>query len=241
MPDPNTFHWAVKVSRRDIKRLYDSDANGLLDEDLLDQIMFTIHARVVDMFEVREAQTFGRVTCRNCGARVVQPFYMGSRNRDVALACDQCGWQTTCREYLASYSGKDLLPGSRADLFQEFLDRFPAAHTPQEKILLLDWLIHSFHIQSGVSNRLVAMNVISGTRNQLIELLTSLAATGEGQPVKEEWLAEENHPIRRFRRKYPSHARVLEVAAKLGISGRTSMPENELIAEILRLDPEMAE
>jgi hypothetical protein len=35
-------------------------------------------------------------------------------------------------------------------------------------------------------------------------------------------------------------AKVLEVAAQLGISGRSKMPENELISEILRLAPELA-
>ena len=30
------FHWAGRVSRRDIQRLYESDARGLLDEELLE-------------------------------------------------------------------------------------------------------------------------------------------------------------------------------------------------------------
>jgi hypothetical protein len=33
----------------------------------------------------------------------------------------------------------------------------------------------------------------------------------------------------------------MEVAARLGIRGRSKMPENELISEILRLAPEMGE
>jgi hypothetical protein len=34
MPEQEKFHRAGKVSRRDIRRLYESDAQGLLDEDL---------------------------------------------------------------------------------------------------------------------------------------------------------------------------------------------------------------
>jgi hypothetical protein len=83
-----------------------------------------------------------------------------------------------------------------------------------QKIQLLDWLIHEFHIQSGVSGRLVAMNTIQGSRDQLVELL--------------------------FRRVYTSHAQVLGVAAQLGIPGRNKMAENVLISEILRLAPELA-
>ena len=241
MADSDKFHWAGKVSRRDIQRLYDSEAQGLLDEDLLEKVMYTLHARVCDMFEVREAQQHGKVKCRSCGATVPQPLWYGGRNKDVPLRCEQCGWETTCGEFFESYTGKDMLPGSRRELFEEFLERFSLARQPKEKMLLLDWLIHEFHVQSGVASRLVAQNVIQGSRQQLIELLTALAGSDSGQASKEAWQATEDDPIRRFRRKYPSHAKVLEVAARLGIRGRTKMPENELISEILRLKPELAE
>ena len=222
MPNPNLFHWAAKVSRRDIQRMY------------------TLHARVLDMFEVREAQQFGRVNCRACGNLVPQPFWMGGLHKDTPLVCPRCGWQTSCGEFYESYTGKDLLPGSRTELFQDFLARFPAARTPQEKMLLLDWLIHVFHVHSGVAGRLVAMNVIQGSRDQLVELLSTLAAL-EGDPgTKEAFLAEEDNPIRRFRQKYGSRAKILEVAARLGIRGRNKMAENDLIAEILRLAPDLA-
>lgn len=241
MPEPDHFHWAGKVSRRDIQRLYESDAKGLLDEDLLDRVMYAIHTRVQDMFEVREAQQTGRVKCRACGAPIPQPYWMGGKNKANRLTCPQCGWQVTCGEYYGSYTGKDLLPGSRTALFEEFLERFPTAQTAPQKMLLLDWLIHAFHVQSGVAGRLVAMNVIQGSRDQLIELLTALAAPDDKSASKAAFLAERDNPIRRFRRKVRSRARVMEIAAQLGIQGRSKMPENELISEILRLAPELAE
>ena len=241
MPDQEKFLWAAKVSRRYIQRLYESDAKGLLDEDLLEKVMFTIHARVCDMFEVMEAQKFGRVKCRSCGASLPQPYWMGGRNKHNPLECPQCGWRTTCGEYYESYTGKDLLPGSRRELFEEFLERHAIAHTPRDQMLLLDWLIHAFHEHSGISGRLVAMNVIQGSRDQLIELLETLASSAAGLATKQTFLAEIDNPILRFRRKYSSHAKVLAVAARLGIRGRTRMPEAELIAEILRLAPELAE
>jgi hypothetical protein len=241
MIEQNKFHWAGKVSRRDIQRLYESDARGLLDEELLDKVIYTIHARICDMFVVWEAQQFGRVTCRSCGALVPQPYWMGSQNRNNPLQCDHCGWQTTCGEFFESYTGKDLLPGIRKQLFQDFLDRLPPAHTPQEKMLLVDWLIHEFHVHAGVTRRMVAQNIIQGSRDQLTELLDGLAARQGGEAAKAAWLAEQDNPIRRFRLKYPSHAKVLTVAAQLGIRGRDRMPENELISEILRLAPELAD
>jgi hypothetical protein len=241
LPEQDKIRWAGKVSRTDIQRLYASDAQGLLDEELLEKVMYTIHARVSDMFEVWEAQQFGRVKCCRCGAPIPQPYRMGGGNKANVLACEQCGWQTTCGEFYDSYTGKDLLPGSRKELFQDFLERFTTAHTPPEKMLLIDWLIHAFHVHSGVSGRLVAMNVIQGSRDQLIELLSTLAAFEGGEAAKKAFLEEEDNPTRRFRRKYASHARVLEIAAQLGIQGRSKMPENELINEILRLAPQLAE
>jgi RNase P subunit RPR2 len=241
MSEFNQFHWAGKVSRRDIQKLYESDANGMLDEDLLDQVMFTLHARICDMFEVREAQQTGRVKCRKCGAPIAQPYRMGSTHRNDLMQCTQCGWETTCGEFFKSYTGKDLLPGSRKELFEEFLARLPAARTPQKKMLLLDWLIHEFHVHYGIAGRLVAQNVIQGSRAQLIDLLSTLAARQDGQALKDAWLAEEDNPIRRFRKRYSSHAKVLQVAAQLGIPGRGKLQENELIAEILRLKPELAQ
>ena len=152
MPNEDRFHWARRVSRRDIQRLYESDARGLLDEELLDQVHYAIYARVCDMFEVREAQQTGRVKCRACGAPIPQPYRMGTRNKNNVLKCDQCGWQVTCGEFYDSYTGGSMLPGSVADLFETYLARFPKARTPSDKMLLVDWLIHQFHVMQGVAS-----------------------------------------------------------------------------------------
>jgi RNase P subunit RPR2 len=241
MPAQDQYQWAKKIARKDIKRLYQSEALGMLDEELLDRVLYAIHARICDMFEVREAQQFGRVRCRSCGETLPQPFRMGSYYKSNPMQCANCGWCTTCGAFYDSYTGKDLLPGSRVDLFQEFLDRYPTASSSQAKMLLLDRLIHAFHVQSGVSGRLVAMNVIQGSRSELIELLTNLASNNSEESSKTAWLAEDNHPVRRFRKKYPSRKKILEIAARLGIQSRTKMPENELIVEILRLSPGLLE
>lgn len=145
--------------------MYESEAKDLLDEDLLDQVMFTNHARVCDMFEVREAQQHRRVKCRRCGEPVLQPFWMGGRFKPNILCCQKCGWQTTCGDFFDSYTG--------------------------------------------------------------------------GQAAKYTFMAEEDNPIRRFHQNFSSHVKVQQVAAQLGIHGRSKMPENGLISEIIRLAPEL--
>jgi hypothetical protein len=242
MQTPDKFHWAKRVSRRDIQRLYESDARGMLDEELLEQVHHAIHVRVCDMFEVRDAQQHGRVKCRICGAPIPQPFWMGGRNKDNPLQCAQCGWQTTCGKFYESYTGKSLLPGSMTNLFEEYLERFPQAQTPQQKMLLVDWLIHQFHVMQGVARMSVAKNVIQGSDDEVRDLIETLACGPNSTPglaPLDEWQATYYDPVRLFKQTH-SHSQVQEIAARLGIRGRSQMTEDELIPEILRLAPELA-
>jgi hypothetical protein len=89
----------------------------------------------------------------------------------------------------------------------------------------------------------VARNVIQGTDQQVRDLLAELASgpgSTPGLKDTQEWMQEGNHPVYSFRRTH-SHAKCLEIAAKLGIRGYTTMPEKELVAEIYRLAPELWE
>jgi hypothetical protein len=242
MPTHDTFGWAERVSRRDIQRLYESDARGMLDEELLDQVHYAIHARVCDMFEVREAQQFGQVQCRGCREPIPQPYQMGSRNKNKVLHCEQCGWSVTCGEYYASYTGRSMLPGSAFDLFARYLERFPKAQTRSEKLLLIDWLIHQFHVMQGVARMPVGQNVIQGTTAQVRDLIESLASgssSTQGLSSLEHWRSVYYDPVRLFKQSH-SHSQVQQIAAQLGIQGRSRMSEDELIPEILRLAPALA-
>lgn len=242
MIDQDKFHWAKKVSRRDIQRLYESDARGMLDEELLDEVHYAIYVRVRDMFEVREAQQHGRVKCRNCGEPVPQPYWFGGRNKNNVLKCKACGWETTCGEFYESYTGKSMLPGSMVDMFELYLERFPKAKTPSEKMLLIDWLIHQFHVMQNVARMPVGENIIQGTIDQVRELIESLASGPSSTPglsSLEEWQAVYYDPVRLFKQSH-SHSQVQKIAAQLGIRGRSQMSEDELIPEILRLAPELS-
>jgi RNase P subunit RPR2 len=242
MPVQDKFKWAKRVSRRDIQRLYESDAKGLLDKELLNEVHYAIYVRVCDMFEVREAQQFGRVTCRQCRAPIPQPYRMGTRNKNKILKCEKCGWQVTCGEFYNSYTGKSMLPGSVTELFDSYLARFSKAKTPAEKLLLIDWLIHQFHVMQGVPGKPVGQNVIQGTADQVRELIETLAygpGNARGLTALEDWQASYYEPVRLFKQRH-SHSQVQKIAAQLGILGRQQMPESELIPEILRLAPELA-
>jgi len=212
-PHLDRFHWAGKVSRRDIQRLDQSDAAGRLDEALLDRAVHGMHGRILDMFEVRQAQQHGLVRCRSCG------------------------------EFFDSYNGKDLLTGSRPDVFLGFLARWPSAHSTQGKMLLVDWLIHEFHAHAGIAGRPAARNVIQGSDRQVRELLDALAAgpaSTAGLTDRQAWAQAASDPIRAFRQSH-SWAKCQAIAAQLNISGRTTMRQDDLLAELYRRAPELFE
>ena len=242
-PEQDKFHWAKRVSRRDIQRLYESDAQGRLDEELLEQIHYAIHTRVCDMFEVREAQQFGQVKCRNCGTILPEPFRMGSRYKNQVLKCEACGWQVTCGEFFESYNGKSMLPASMTNMFEDYLARFPNAKTPPKKMQLLDWLIHQFHAHQGIAGKPVGVNIIQGTKDQVRDLIETLAngpSSTEGLASQDAWRTTYYDPVRMFKQSH-SHSEVQRIAEQLGISGRRLMSEDELIPEILRLTSGLAE
>lgn len=238
-PNSDKFHWAKRAPRRDIQRLYESEAVGRLNEELLDKVSGTIYARVADMLEVMQAQKRGVVTCRNCGKILLDPFRMGTRNKNNLLHCQECGWTVTCGEFYDSYTGERMLPGSVPQIFLNFIERWTIVHTPQEKMLLIDWLIHQFHMNQGIAGRPVGENVIQGTARQVSELIAGLAdGKIPGMTISDDWLIRYNNPIRLFRQRH-SYAEVLKMAAELGIQGRSTMSEDILVAEILRLAPEL--
>ena len=105
----------------------------------------------------------------------LQPYQMGTRNKQKILKCEKCGWQVTNGEFYKSYTGKSLLPGSVVDIFEGYLDRFSKARTPSQKMLLIDWLIHQFHVMQDVAQKPVGQKVIQGTADQVRALIETLA------------------------------------------------------------------
>lgn len=81
--------------------------------------------------------------------------------------------------------------------------------------------------------------MIQGTAEQVRELIETLATDPERYPVAE-WRTVYYSPVRLFKQAH-SHSQVQKFAADLGIKGRSQMPEEELIPEILHRAPELAE
>src|SRR5512145_2462405 len=98
--------WEKRVPKWKLRRLYESDAQGLLDEELLDEVGFTLLERCWDILKVASAQQ-GHVHCAHCDRQgkttlITRPPTRGDP-RSVELTCPICGWQITWGEYHLSF------------------------------------------------------------------------------------------------------------------------------------------
>jgi hypothetical protein len=175
------IEWGPRVPKWKLGRLYTSDAQGLLDEELLDDVGFILLERCRDILKVEDAQ-HGRVHCARCDRQgqttlITCPQTKGDP-RDAVLTCPVCGWQITWGDYHLSFKRKQLNPGGATDTFAAFVQAFPQAHTPQAKMAAIDRLIHEFHYSfkplPDVPTRPVGVNLIEGHLEDVIAFLDEL-------------------------------------------------------------------
>jgi hypothetical protein len=237
--------WSRRVDPLKIRRLYESDARGMLDRELLDDVGYGIYCRCQDMIEVSEAWR-GRVRCWGCGnvlhrrqGKLVAyaahgPTRIGGN--EEMLTCDRCGWQIAWGNYRKGLSGQNL--GTVVEDMATYVDCWPFARSPQTKLLLIDALIHAFHCWDGDTvGSPVGATVIRASAEEVLALLDELAygpgSTRGLAEVRQRWAArleaqKAQRPLSELR----------AIARELGIRGRSRMRRPELQAAIERVAPE---
>jgi len=136
--------WASRVNPRLIRRLYETDARGIIDEELIDEVGIGLYARCESILQANEAHIHGRVLCPECGQTIQRPLDVW-RDRSKPVTCDRCGWSVRWGDYLATYQDKHLVSVGAIAMHQAFVRDFRRAATPREKMLAIDALIHAFH------------------------------------------------------------------------------------------------
>ena len=168
--------WAPKVPPDQIRRLYEKDAQGLFDEELLREVGYRLLARCKDIIEVSEAIS-GRVHCRKCQHILPRLKYGLPDEGDEVLQCPHCDWLMTWEDYFQSFTGRQLLGGEVLHIYREFVERFQNAKSSQEKMLAIDHIIHEFHTNLGHPTKPVAVTVIGGSSHKVKQLIEGLAFT----------------------------------------------------------------
>lgn len=171
--------WAPRVTQWQIRCLYDSDALGIQDEELIDEVGYALAARCQSFIEAVEAVR-GRAKCPACGAIVMH----GVRSEEL-LTCS-CGWELLWKDYFATIQHKQL-SGAEPVLepFRAYIRDFPGAGSPRDKMMHIDTLIHGFHVYSREGLRVtrpVAVNLIEGRLNDVVAFLDDLAASDRSTP-----------------------------------------------------------
>jgi hypothetical protein len=174
-------HWAAKVSRAKIHLLYESDAQGITDLVLIDEVGWALWERCDSILTVTAAHN-GRVLCPVCGTVIERenPWLA-----DEIVECAKCDWQILWATYHQSYRGKQLFGANAVDIFEAYHKDFPRTQAANEKMFLIDQLIHAFHIGLREIGRPVAANLIAGSLKDVVHFLDTLtsaeaSATGIG-------------------------------------------------------------
>lgn len=135
--------WAPRVNPDAIRRLYETDALGIVDEEQIDEVGYALYARCRSILRVTEAHT-GRVTCPRC-EHVIDRRASTQTGGGGLVGCVRCGWRVRWRDYVKTYQDKHLVGGGAVAFHHEFMEAFERARTPREKLLAIDRLIHAFH------------------------------------------------------------------------------------------------
>lgn len=171
MPDQDTskIRWAPPLKPAQLKRLYDSDAAGFQDLELCDEVGIALYARC-STFDL--ART-GRVECPVCNTA----FAVAGKGRS-ACPSGTCGWSTTRAVYEQSLRNYNAHTGRAIAAYDDFLSDYPGAKTYKAKILLIDRLIHSFHVdeKTGHPVKSIASKLLEGNKKEVVRFLDALSA-----------------------------------------------------------------
>jgi hypothetical protein len=163
--------WAPRVAQWKVRRLYENDAAGICDEELIDDVGTLLLARCESFITAVEA-TAGRAACPRCGSVV---NHRGDRSELLRCAC---GWELSWGEYFGTIQHRQLSGAEPVlALFRDYLARYPAARAPHQKVLQIDRLLHGFHwfFKNNTPTRPVAINLIEGRLGEVLALLDELS------------------------------------------------------------------
>lgn len=197
MPDDRRIRWAAPLPAGKLVRLYEGNAVGVIDDDLLDDVGWRLWERLSDVGRVSS----GAVRCPDCGTT----FQVRSPNREVddTVTCPQGDWSVTPRAWHQSWEHRDL--NGHCPEFQRFVDRWPTARTTRDRMLLIDAVVHALHVSSrdDMSGNFAARNFIEGSRPKVVALLDELAY-GPGSHIAEaarlRWTAARDEYRQRYNR-----------------------------------------
>jgi hypothetical protein len=184
MAGQERIRWAPRISQAKIRQLYQQDAQGIVDEELIDEVGIALYARAESIILVSNR----RLRCPRC--RTV--FYLGD---DAVIACpgEDCGWEATFQVCRNSWRRRRLFGGGIQPMLETYMERYARAKSPRAKMILIDQLLHTFHheIKIGKMPKAAACNLIEGKAPKVVAFLERLTYGDGSTPglreTKEMW------------------------------------------------------
>ncbi len=107
--------WAPRLPRREIARLYETDARGIVNEDLVNEVGYGLFARCRSVLAVEEAYGERKVQCPSCRAQI-----RSDPRKDKIISCTACDWSLPWTEFRRTTRRKCLDIGGTPELSQTF-------------------------------------------------------------------------------------------------------------------------
>jgi hypothetical protein len=189
--------WNPRASRFKIARLYNSDAAGIYDEELVDEIGITILCRIEDCLKITKALVVGEIDCPRCDSAIKRQGQAVRPNNEL-LKCASCAWELPWSEYHKSIGKKHLQSAGLKTFFEEYVSSYPMAKNYKQKILLIDQVLHRYHWElEGTPSGPSAVNLIGGSREEVLAFLNQLSYGPRGtegmSETKVKWLEKLNY------------------------------------------------
>jgi ribosomal protein L37AE/L43A len=178
--------WEHRLSKNQIERLYKSVGDGFLDEELINDVGFSLLARCKSILKVCDAVK-GRPHCPICDTHVLVKW-----EKDELLRCPECDWTCPWKAYQKTYKYKHLFVGGLESYVREFVAKLEVTRSLSEQLILIDTLIHRFHWeQTSISGRPGVCSLIEGKMKDTMVFLDHLTY-GDRIPdhvhqTREEW------------------------------------------------------
>jgi hypothetical protein len=171
-------------------RLYEANATGVVDDELLDDVGWRLWERLSDVIRV----TTGRVRCPAC--RTDFEARAAGQAPDEPVECPGCDWSVTPRAWHESWEHRSL--NGRCPEFDRFVAAWPTATGTRDRMLLIDAVVHGLHEASrdDLPGNFAARNFLEGSRPKIVALLEELAH-GPGSDIaaatRARWRAAHAH------------------------------------------------
>ena len=176
-PSAGKIRWARRLPPLLLKRLYEADARGVRDLELCEEVGSYLYGRCETFSRVAR----GEVECPLCGT-----LFTVAEGRSGCTG-KGCRWETSRAAYRLSIRNHYAATGRAVAAYETFRRGWPTARSYSDKILLIDQLIHSFHVdeKTGRPVKSVASKLLEGNKKDVVRFLDELSALDPAR--KEEW------------------------------------------------------